>query len=175
MTKRNPAKPEGWPAKDRGVYCLVLRLGRTLRVKPGRLGEARLEPGFLLYVGRARRNLFARLARHVRRDKPRRWHVDYLFPAVRPMGAFVSFGLGPRECELASRLERQPGIRKIVKGFGASDCRCSGHLLRTSGKQACGTASGPMLPSAITGSFEGKGWTFFPASELYRGARRVGS
>jgi sugar fermentation stimulation protein A len=129
MTRRTPVKPPDWPTGDSGLYCLLLHLPRRLRLRAGRLEPAVIEPGMLIYVGRARRNLFARLARHMRQRKPRRWHVDYLFPVAEPVGAFVLGGEPVTECDLAQRLSERGGVQRIVRSFGASDCRCSGHLL----------------------------------------------
>lgn len=134
MTRRGRLKPPRWPAGDGGQYVLLLYLPRRLYLEAGRLSGVHVEPGFVFYVGRARRNLFARLARHMRRRKPRRWHIDYLFPAAIPLGAWVFAGDEPAECEIADRIERRNEVRRIIPGFGASDCRCKGHLLWASGE-----------------------------------------
>jgi Uri superfamily endonuclease len=129
MTRRGILKPANWPSGDSGTYCLTLLLPRELAVRAGRLDRVTVASGLVLYVGRARRNMFARLARHMRRRKPRRWHIDYLFPTAVPLGAFVFDGEPFPECEIADRLARRATVRCIIPGFGASDCRCAGHLL----------------------------------------------
>ena len=115
--------PEG------GIYVLVI-LARGMRtVAAGALGELRLEEGCYAYVGRAKRGLPARLARHARSQGKRlHWHVDYLLGEARLEEVWV-FPLHTGECELARRLEAEGGSRGSLGGFGSSDCRCPGHLL----------------------------------------------
>ena len=91
-------------------------------------GRRRLEvpPGLVLYVGSARGpgGLRARLGRHLEgRGRPR-WHVDRLRGFCRPREAWYLVGSAV-EHEWADRLA---GIGRVVPGFGASDCRCPGHL-----------------------------------------------
>ncbi len=92
----------------------------------GRLGCFWLERGLYLYVGSAQRSLSARLERHARRIKPLRWHIRYLSAEVTMVGAMIVPGLGQRECESARELRHMYEL--AVSGFGASDCRCGGHL-----------------------------------------------
>ncbi len=87
------------------------------------------ERGWYAYVGSARRGRDARVARHFRREKPLRWHADYLFTAVPPRLAWLVDG-PLTECELAGALAAQPGASRPVRRFGAGDCRCPGHLIR---------------------------------------------
>ena len=114
---------------ESGLYIAVFRLGRPLRVCVGQLGAFLFQPGVYFYVGSAQRNLPARLARHARREKPLRWHIDYLSTRARMLGAIVVPGRRERECELAAELA---GLFDApVPGFGASDCRCPTHLFHT--------------------------------------------
>lgn len=87
------------------------------------------QKGIYFYVGSAQRNLSARLERHARKDKPLRWHIDYLSSKAKILGAIIVPGPHENECELANELGRM--FELAVAGFGASDCRCSGHLFWT--------------------------------------------
>ncbi|MBM4083927.1 MAG: GIY-YIG nuclease family protein [Planctomycetes bacterium] len=121
-------------SNDAGAYQLVIEVRRTACVRIGRLGRFRFEPGRYVYCGSARRNLSARLARHRRKRKPLRWHIDYLraHPSVRVLGT-KTFALGTAtECSLARKALARPGARIPAPGFGASDCRegCPSHLVR---------------------------------------------
>jgi sugar fermentation stimulation protein A len=111
---------------DAGVYIAVFELSRSLRIRVGRLGVHAFPSGLYYYVGSAQRNLQARVDRHGRRDKPLRWHVDYLSTKARMLGAILVAGDKGRECELATKLGEM--LHRHVRGFGASDCRCGGHL-----------------------------------------------
>jgi sugar fermentation stimulation protein A len=109
-----------------GTYIAVFDLPRQRRIQVGRLGTFWFRPGVYFYVGSAQRNLSARLERHARRDKPLRWHIDYLSIEADMIGAMIVPGPRERECELAEELGHIYEL--AVPGFGASDCRCGGHL-----------------------------------------------
>lgn len=115
--------------EDRGIYVAVFQLDADTEIEVGRLGRFLFDRGFYFYVGSAQRNLNGRLARHARREKPLRWHIDYLSVHARMLGAIVIEGTRQDECALARRITvlRCPAIRN----FGASDCRCRGHLFHS--------------------------------------------
>jgi len=111
---------------DGGVYVAVFYLPQSREIVVGWLGRFRFHQGTYLYAGSAQRGLSARLERHSRRDKPLRWHIDYLAREADMLGAIVLPGPREQECRVASSLA---GIfARPVKGFGASDCNCDGHL-----------------------------------------------
>ncbi len=114
---------------DSGCYIAVFRLARPRRIRVGRLGAFRFEPGWYLYCGSAQRGRGARLARHARRDKPLRWHIDFLAVHAELLGAILVPGDKSRECELAAELAQR--FDRVPPGFGASDCRCGGHLFHS--------------------------------------------
>jgi sugar fermentation stimulation protein A len=99
-------------------------MDRIIRI--GRLGRFSFQQGVYLYVGSAQRNLSARLERHNRKNKILRWHVDFLSVRAKMLGAITIPGPRELECKLVKKLSSrfEPGI----PGFGASDCRCNGHL-----------------------------------------------
>lgn len=111
---------------DGGLYIAVFELAAGGRLRVGRLGRFRFERGVYLYVGSAQRNRAARLARHARRRKVLRWHIDYLSARARMLGAILVPGGRDGECRLAAAVARR--YPRAVPGFGASDCRCGGHL-----------------------------------------------
>ena len=114
---------------DCGVYIAVFYLAEAQEISVGRLGRLGLRVGVYFYAGSAQRNLSARLERHGRKSKPMRWHIDYLSVRAEMLGAITVAGPRRRECELAKELA---GIYKIATPrFGASDCRCGGHLFYT--------------------------------------------
>jgi Uri superfamily endonuclease len=109
-----------------GAYVLAIDIGKSVTVTiPGR-PRKRLPPGRYLYCGSAwgPGGLRARLARHMRRGKTIRWHVDRLTEAGAVVGAWVL--PGGDECDLAGALSRLP---VPLAGFGSTDCtRCRSHL-----------------------------------------------
>jgi Uri superfamily endonuclease len=124
------SRREGKPAAPT-AYQLSIRVARAARIRIGCLGEFSFPAGRYVYTGSARRNLEARIARHLRSEKKMRWHIDWLLsaPGVEVVAVRRST-LG--ECTL----NRRAGGQVLVAGFGASDCRagCGSHL-RYLGKQ----------------------------------------
>ena len=108
-------------------YQLRLAVPLPVRIEVGRLGRFDFPAGIYIYTGSARRNLEARIARHLRREKTLRWHIDYLLGAP---GVHVVDVLRSRRGEC--RWNQATGGTVIVPGFGASDCRagCGSHLKR---------------------------------------------
>ncbi|MCL7451442.1 MAG: DUF123 domain-containing protein [Anaerolineae bacterium] len=117
-----------------GAYVLALSLDQPQAVSIGRLGTFQMPAGWYLYSGSARGpgGLLARLRRHRRRlgaDKKAHWHIDFFRERAAWSGAWVRQTSEKLECSWALTLGRLPGARIVVPGFGASDCRCPGHLV----------------------------------------------
>jgi len=91
-----------------------------------RLGQSRFRKGIYFYVGSAQRNLSARLERHSRKSKSLHWHIDYLSVKAVMLGAITIDGSKEQECRFAQDLGEM--FELAIPGFGASDCRCNGHL-----------------------------------------------
>jgi Uri superfamily endonuclease len=129
-------------------YQLVIEVRSPVRCSVGRLGVVDLPAGNYVYTGSARRNLEARLARHLRATKTLRWHVDYVLAA--PGVRIVEIVRSRRE---ECRLNQSVKGTVLVPGFGASDCRagCGAHLkyLGPLGKQAS-AASGVASQRPLT-------------------------
>lgn len=129
MTSPQQLTP-GFPSKG-GLYVLLCELDDTFTLDIGRLGRFSFAPGSYAYVGSARGpgGLAARLNRHLRPPKQKQphWHIDYLLAHALVQGVTWSVETPASECEwsdaLASRGVRWP------RRFGASDCRCEGHLI----------------------------------------------
>jgi Uri superfamily endonuclease len=128
---RGKAKdPEQAGCAGPGAYVLVIELTAPFALDHASLPRARLLPGRYAYCGSAYGpgGLKARIARHLRRDKPIRWHVDHLTKAGRIVD--VQAVPGGRECDLLRLLLAQHGTSVPVPGFGSSDCRrCPAHLV----------------------------------------------
>ncbi len=107
------------------TYRLILFVSSPLQVRAGGLGVIRLPAGWYVYTGSARRNMEPRIARHLRRDKRRRWHIDYLTGHPGVVAVSVTRHEEP-ECVV----NRRQGGQVVVPGFGAADCRnrCGSHL-----------------------------------------------
>jgi sugar fermentation stimulation protein A len=109
-----------------GVYIAVFHLRSEQWLTVGRLGRHRFQPGLYYYVGSAQRGLARRLARHGQPKKALRWHIDYLSVAAPMIGAVTIEASREVECATAALLAER--FERWIEGFGATDCRCGGHL-----------------------------------------------
>ena len=118
---------------DSGSYSLVIHLPRPVSLAVGALGTFEFKKGFYIYTGRAKRNLRARIERHLRSEKRLHWHIDYLLneESARVTDVVVRPGLERSECAKNRQIASLPGAETCVPGFGASDCAngCGAHLV----------------------------------------------
>ena len=107
-------------------YQLGIEIGKAVRVRIGRLGEFLFPAGRYVYSGSARRNMEARIARHLRSEKTLRWHIDWLL-STRGVEVTSVRRSAKDECVLNQAVRGAI----VAPGFGASDCRagCGSHLL----------------------------------------------
>jgi Uri superfamily endonuclease len=115
-----------------GTYVLILRLASSTTIQVGRLGSFHFPSGWYAYVGSGwgPGGLAARITRHLCSSKSLRWHIDYLCACAEPVEAWYGIGIRDQECAWAETLAHLSGTLASVPHFGASDCRCPGHLLR---------------------------------------------
>jgi Uri superfamily endonuclease len=130
MTDMNSAI---WPAEP-GTYALLVDVADALGLTVGMLGAIRLPSGRYAYVGSAHGpgGLNGRLARHMRRDRRRHWHIDYLTDAAVVSYVYFLARIERLECLWSQRLLGLNGATAPAPGFGSSDCRtgCLAHLIR---------------------------------------------
>lgn len=107
-------------------YILLIEIEEELLLTIGKLGTFQFKPGFYLYVGSARKNLQARINRHLRYDKKLHWHIDYLLTEGEVTEVILIEE--NEECRIANALRGISEVSFPVPGFGSSDCRCPGHL-----------------------------------------------
>jgi len=120
-----------------GVYTLLLFLPKEVTLTIGKLGKQRFPIGYYTYTGSALGNgassLKHRIARHLRKEKRRFWHIDYLIADknVSIEAVIVAETNKNMECKTNQHIKTIMGAKVPVKGFGASDCRknCESHLL----------------------------------------------
>jgi Uri superfamily endonuclease len=114
-----------------GTYVLILHLSGEASISIGRLGTFGLPVGYYLYVGSARGpgGLRARLQRHLRREKPQHWHIDYLLSVSNVVEVWSTVSPRRLECLWAQVLLKMPGASTPALRFGSSDCGCPTHLI----------------------------------------------
>lgn len=121
--------------KSDTLYAITYRLDEDVEgIVIGKLGQFDFQKGFYVYVGSAKRNIAARIERHLKIDKKKRWHIDYLRPYLH-IHSVQSYPDREGECQLFERLKLDHNANMPVKGFGSSDCKCYSHLFYFEGKQ----------------------------------------
>jgi Uri superfamily endonuclease len=119
-----------------GVYTLLLFVPNEVTLTAGKLGKQKFPRGYYTYTGSALgkgASLKNRISRHLKKEKPMFWHIDYLLAkeSVSVKAVVVTETKKKIECKVNSYLKDMSGAKILVKGFGASDCknRCGSHLL----------------------------------------------
>ena len=120
-----------------GIYTLLLLVSEEVTLTIGKLGKQSFPRGYYTYIGSAlgkgASSLKHRIARHLRKEKRRFWHIDYLLANenVSVEAVIVAETNENMECNSNQYLKSIIGAKVPVKGFGASDCRknCKSHLL----------------------------------------------
>ena len=107
---------------------MTLRLERGHQLEVGKLGTILFVPGFYLYLGSAMKGVSARVRRHLRVDKPHRWHIDALTEVADPVALWWHEGKERLECIWARAALDSPFSTSVTHRFGSSDCRCPSHL-----------------------------------------------
>ena len=113
----------------KGTYALVVYLARGQTIRIGALGAFRFPRGYYLYIGSAMSGLAARLARYLRADRKKFWHIDYFMEHARVKSIWGFADYTRYECLWAQAALAMPGARVVAPRFGASDCTCATHLL----------------------------------------------
>lgn len=118
----------------KGVYVLIIQLESDVDVSIGALGTRHFTKGRYAYIGSAQANFEKRIARHLRREKRKFWHIDYLLdnPAAKIVKVLFKEADKTEECRIAREICQQ---NESVLGFGCSDCKCSSHMFHIKNKQ----------------------------------------
>lgn len=113
------------------MYALLLYLTQDARLQVGAIGQFLFPSGAYLYVGSARGpgGMLARVQRHLRHDSQRRhhWHIDRLLSIGNVREAWWHQTRMIIECTWAETIAEAGTL--FPPRFGASDCRCPGHLI----------------------------------------------
>jgi Uri superfamily endonuclease len=113
---------------QKGIYQLLIRLPESTHIQIGKRGRFRFPKGYYVYTGSAKNSLEGRVRRHLRKEKKRFWHIDYLLDHAWVKAVFSFTRERKDECWLSLQTSATPGAKVIVPKFGSSDCRCPSHL-----------------------------------------------
>jgi Uri superfamily endonuclease len=124
-----------WRMALRGTYTLLLACKRSFKLRIGRLGQTTIRKGYYLYTGsalsRSAVSLEQRVARHRRRNKRLKWHIDYMTnrSEIRVLNVICVESDVRAECQINMQIVFEFRGLPIIRRAGSSDCKCSGHLL----------------------------------------------
>jgi len=107
------------------TYILLIENYKDREVSIGRLGKLKFVQGIYAYIGSGKKNLMARITRHLSNNKKIFWHIDYLLNRkTRIKEVWIS--AKEAECKMGKYFVKN-GF-PYIKNFGSSDCRCKSHL-----------------------------------------------
>ncbi|MCP4176176.1 MAG: GIY-YIG nuclease family protein [bacterium] len=114
-----------------GTYAILLKNKLSKNIRVGKLGIYIFKPGYYVYLGSALGpgGLHGRLNRHIRRDKKKHWHIDYIRSRMKLLEVWYAVQEENSECLWASKLKLLSKNSKDIINFGSSDCKCKSHLI----------------------------------------------
>ena len=121
-----------------GVYILELFAEEDFQLLHNKFQSTNFKKGYYFYFGSAQKNLSQRIFSHLKKEKNKYWHIDYLTTKknISVERVFIIKGLLKNyECILVNELERKFELNTTVTNFGNSDCGvCKSHLLHSEKK-----------------------------------------
>jgi len=115
-----------------GIYLLEIKLKENLVLDIKKFSKEMLKSGYYYYAGSAQKNLFHRIYRHLKVEKKKHWHIDYLTSSINSeISRIFVIPNAPKsvECKIGKKLKEEFEITDSLIGFGNSDCRnCNTHL-----------------------------------------------
>lgn len=111
------------------LYLILFYVHQSRIIKVGAMGNVYLVPGYYVYAGSAKQNMSARLKRHRTIRKTKRWHLDYLRPALKWQWSMKCRQFDG-ECALVGQLRQHFNTETVQKKLGSTDCKCDTHFLK---------------------------------------------
>ena len=117
-----------------GTYVVILYSQHEGEINIGKRLSLSVHPGYYAYIGSAfdSGGVASRIRHHSSAIKRPHWHQDYLHQYSRVIEVWFSYDTQRRECQWASMMESIGALYIPIKGFGATDCACSTHLMYSS-------------------------------------------
>lgn len=120
-----------------GNYTVIIFLESSSRIMAPRCRWSRLNKGYYAYtgsaVGKGAVSLRKRVARHLRKNKNKHWHIDHLLACrkAKVTAVVACAGTINRECKINNLIQSIRGATVPMEKFGASDCQqnCKSHLV----------------------------------------------
>ena len=107
------------------TYQLTIHLKNKVTLTIGKLGTFEFPAGHYIYTGSAKKNIDARIKRHLGQKKALKWHIDYLLGSQQAAIIKVERFNQP-ECVVNQNTKGAILINRL----GATDCKnnCGSHL-----------------------------------------------
>ena len=105
---------------------ILLEFPETKTMDIGSLKDQTFKAGWYVYCGSAKKNLSARVQRHLRIRKGMHWHLDYLRKEAGKVVGIPFRTQDEIEHDLAKDLMKLADWK--ITDFGCSDCNCESHL-----------------------------------------------
>ena len=105
--------------KTKGTYVLLIKLKKSKIINVGKLGKFKFPKGFYVYVGSAfgSGGLKSRVERHLKKEKKKRWHIDYFLELAKIIDVFTT----NERCEKKLASELLKFGECVAKRFGSTD------------------------------------------------------
>jgi sugar fermentation stimulation protein A len=115
---------------NNGSYSIVFSLRQKIEIFLPKFGIQKFDKGLYVYSGSGKKNLLARIERHLRKKKKFKWHIDYFSSRkeVEPVEIFLF--KDKTECEINLFFKEIGGVI-LIPDFGSTDCKnkCGSHFL----------------------------------------------
>ncbi len=111
---------------SKGTYLLFLKVEKDTVVK-SKSKEWYIEAGLYVYVGSALNNLEKRIERHLRKEKKKHWHIDFLVEKAQVIKVLKIIS----EERLEERISKYfCQLYQVVSKFGSTDLKTCGNLFK---------------------------------------------
>jgi Uri superfamily endonuclease len=134
---RNASSVHNMLSEAKGSYTLLILVQAEKQIAIGGIGTKNFQKGYYAYTGSAfglgSLSLGGRIQRHIKKQKTRRWHIDYLLSDEDVNLKVIVAGVTRQkmECTINKCLKDVFHAQIPFSGFGSSDCteHCESHLL----------------------------------------------
>jgi len=111
---------------SKGTYLLFLKVERDTFVK-SKSKEWYIKAGLYVYVGSAFNNLEKRIERHLKKEKKKHWHIDFLLEKAQVVKVLKIIS-DERLEERISKYFCQ--LYQVIPKFGSTDLKTCGNLFK---------------------------------------------
>ncbi len=113
-----------------GTYLIQLHSQKKQTIASGKFAGVAIEQGYYLYIGSALGpgGIKSRVGRHLKKDKPLKWHIDHLRQITRVSLICLTYQPQRLEDDWVGKLAENRNLSTPIKGFGATDTRHHSHL-----------------------------------------------